>query len=154
MAVVTYFYKNSFLNIYLWLNNFVWHLLSFCLSPKRQERHSQNGISWQEEAERSGQIINGTNSDFDKMDDLNKISQLISRALYVLLPSTNCSQKIGRLAVQPKCEYGLSIMFIFCIICHFLLFLSGQLPLSTQAGGWVSRWTKSSKETKRPRTND
>ena len=41
-------------------------LFSFCLFPKRQECHSQNGIRGQKEAKRSGQIINGTDSEADK----------------------------------------------------------------------------------------
>ena len=41
-------------------------MLSFCLFPKRQECHSQNGIRGQKEAKRSGQIITGTDSEADK----------------------------------------------------------------------------------------
>ena len=41
-------------------------LFSFCLFPKRHKRHSQNEIRGQKEAKRSGQIINGTDSEVDK----------------------------------------------------------------------------------------
>ena len=67
------------------------------------------------------------------IDDLNKISQSIFHAFYVLFPSIIFSQKIGGCATNIGAWFVLVLYFVFSDIFYCLL--SSQLPLSTQAGG-------------------
>ena len=66
-------------------------------------------------------------------DDLNKISQSIFHAFYVLFPSIIFSQKIGGSAAITGACIVLFFYFVFSVIFYCLI--SSQLLLSTQAGG-------------------
>ena len=64
-------------------------------------------------------------------DDLNKISQSIFHAFYVLFPSTTSSQKIGGCATNTGAWFVVFLYFVFSVIFYCLI--SSQLLLSTQA---------------------